>query len=270
MNKARWSKKIHNIFLFPTALALLLTGCSGPLTATPPPTQAPVKVAITPELRPLTQALSACTRAHPDIALLLDETPGASLQLARADFALSLGLPVESQPITSTQAVTAGLPFFAPLAQEEIVVIVNQKNPVSHLSGQELEDLFSGQVDRWAQPDSPGEAVQVWVYPDSSPLRAQFDNIVMNGSPTSGQAMIAPSPSAMLEAVKRDPGAIGYVPHAWLDSGVRSPSLDPALASLLRMPVLALAPSEPQGPARVLLGCLQQGEGQQLIKEKYQ
>ncbi len=269
MKTAAWHQKIIRFLCVSLILLFGLSACDGPLTATSPPTQAVVRIGLSPELQPLAPALNACARAHPDIAMFVEETPAAAMDFSSIAFGLRIGTPSASTTLTSTQTASEEPGFLAPLAQEELAVIVNQANPITHLSLTDLQSYFSGRLSGWTRSSDLVKTVQVWVYPTGNPLRSLFDTVVLNGSQVTSQAMTAPGPAEMLEAVGKDPSAIGFVPRAWLNGKVRAVSLDPDLEVALRLPVLALARKEPQGAARVLLGCLQQGEGQTLIKDRY-
>ncbi len=240
---------------------LFLAGCSTPLTATSPPTPPAVDVEITPALRPLAGALHTCALAHPEIALFLDETPASSLDPARLGFRLG--------------ETPGGDGFAAPVGREQIVVIVHEANPLSQLPSRILRRLFSGEIRSWDELGGSSRAIQVWIYPPGDDARQAFDAAVLAGLQASSGALLAPDPQAMREAVSADPGAIGYLPRAWLDETspgqeVRAVELEPELAATLRLPVLALSASRPQGAAYTLLACLQGETGRRAVKDNYE
>jgi ABC-type phosphate transport system substrate-binding protein len=100
----------------------------------------------------------------------------------------------------------------------------------------------------------------------SDELRQRFEALVMNGESPTGNALLAPTPEAMLDAVVADPNAIGYLPMSQSSEDVRNVRVDGVLlgeASLadgrypLWMEVIAMAPTEPTGALRDWLAWVQ-------------
>ena len=236
---------------------MILAGCSTTMQATSPaPTLQPLVIGITPALEPARPALHACSVFHPEVALIVKEVP-ASGPTQGTDITLRLGAP------------TSGIRFAAALENEQVAVILNQKNPVRSLSGGELRDLFSGRIQTWSEAGGMDQQVQVWVYPSGDDVRQVFDAAILKGKSLSSRARLAADPAAMLKGISEDPHAIGYLPHAWLDSKVTALSLDQAIENQLDQPILALSSSEPQGVLRDFLACLQNGEGKKKLQQQY-
>ena len=113
-----------------------------------------------------------------------------------------------------------------------IAVIVHPDNPVESLNLQELSDLYLGRGHRVT--DHQHLAV-VFDYSSDNHHREGFYRSITGADITrinaywarlrfSGQMtppVVQPSPEAMLEAVRRNPRSIGYVPSAALDASVR-------------------------------------------------
>ncbi len=230
-------------------MLIVLAACSGPQSATPPPTPQVVTVAVTPAMRPLTVALRDCAAQHPEIGLVLDEMPAAALDGNAVDLAFRLGLPEDTKA------------YSAQIGWETIVVVVNADNPLSALIPDELTALFTGETSHWA---GSGDPVQVWAYPEGDEIRLLFDSVVLAENRLTSFALLSPDPQAMLEAVAADPAAVGYLPQGWLSqaatpapAGVKLIRLESKLAESLRQPVLSLSFREPEGAARALLVCIQ-------------
>jgi hypothetical protein len=73
----------------------------------------------------------------------------------------------------------------------------------------------------------------------------------MDGRSVTSFARLAVSPSHMVEALTADPNAIGILPRGWMNDQLRE------LYVVASIPVLALTPSEPAGPIRELIACMQ-------------
>jgi DNA-binding transcriptional LysR family regulator len=234
-----------------------LSACVAPPTRTPYPTPQPVNIALTPTLEPLEEAIHVCAITHPELAVFTWITPASSLDESGSDLLIRLDEP--PQP--------AG--FAAPLASEQVVLIAHPDNSVAKLNLQDLQDLFSGRITRWQELGGSDMPVSVWVYPPGDESRQIFDNTILRGLLNTSLAQLAPDPSAMIEAVSNDPGAIGYLPRSWMKETVREMLLPVELMNSLRRPILALSAQAPIGPVLTLLNCLQGGEGLNAVLDRY-
>jgi hypothetical protein len=239
-------------------ICLFLAACTAVPPASPPSSPQLVKVALPPSLRPLVEALHACAVAHPEAALIVSETPAAALDFEQADLVFSLGEPSEPAP------------FAAPLAWEELLIIFHPDNPLQTLKIKDLQALLNGQINRWREIGGEDRAVEVWVYPEGSDIQQEVAEGLMDGEPITSLARLAPDPEAMLEAVAGEPGAIGFLPRAWLIPSVKSIHLEGSEQDNLRQPVLALAAAEPEKTTRAFLVCLQSPVGQEILEKRFE
>ncbi|MDH5508397.1 MAG: substrate-binding domain-containing protein [Anaerolineae bacterium] len=235
--------------IFPFMCAAILASC-GPSAAALPTTRAiSLTIAFTPAVQPIIPALQTCASFQEQVHLNLVETPSQALDLTTSDLAFHLGEPAE-------------LPkFAAPLVWDRIVVVLHPDNPVKQLSHGQVRDLISGRARQWGK--GAVSEVQPWVPTAESDYRAAFQQAVMAGSLESPAALLAPNPAGMLRAVAADPNAIGYLPRAWVTDEVKVIDLNVPIL------VLALAAEEPEGPARILLACLQSAIGQAALSDHY-
>ena len=229
---------------------LAIAACSTPITATVPPSPAPVRVVYSPTLGIIEDALHICANDHPEIALIVDKRPVSSIDFKANDVTLWWG----EKPAQES--------FAYPIAHDELVVILNLDNSNSNLSTGELLAFYSGKVHNWDEISTFQHTVSVWSYPEGNELRGIFDDHILGNQRLTPLAFLAPSPKAMQEAVTSDPGAIGFLPRSWLNQDVFSIQFDMDLQNELSKPVLALANTKPQGGTLVLLDCLQNGVGQ--------
>jgi hypothetical protein len=243
---------------FPLLILLIgLISCSTPPTATIPPSPQPIKVSISPVLEPVREVLHTCAVSLPGIALIVEVIPQSAQGFNTSDLVLWWGNKPD------------GVGFAFQLAEDELVVIVNNDNPNAELSANELVGLFNGRVEHWTDISIFDELVSVWIYPEGSFLSEVFKLVILGDQGYSRLANLAPSPGPMVEEVGNDPGAIGYVSRAWLSTNVTQVTIDPDAQISLRRPILALMKSEPKAGVRDLMACLQTGDGQKKLKEIY-
>jgi hypothetical protein len=246
---------MHKSLLLLACLAI--AACSAPVTATVPPSPLPVRVAYSSTLGIVEDALHICANDHPEIALIVDKRPVSSIDIKDNDITLWWG----EKP--------AQVPFAYPIAQDELVVILNQANPNSNLSTKELLALYSGKVHNWDEISTFQPTVSVWSYPQGNELRRIFDENILGYQRLTPLAFLAPNPQAMLEAVASDPGAIGFIPLAWLNRDVNLTRIDQDLQNTIDKSVLALTYTKPQSGSLILLDCLQNGVGQAALLEHF-
>jgi len=236
---------------------LAIAGCSPPMTATVPPSPQPVSIAFSPSLEIIEDALRTCANNHPEIALFIDKRPVTSIDYDASDLTLWWG----EKP--------AEVSFAYPLAQDELVIILNHANSNSNLSTNELRALYSGKVHNWDEISINQHTVSVWSYPEGNELRGILHENLLGDQRLTPLAFLAPSPQAMLEAVTSDPGAIGFIPRSWINQHVFSTQINMDLEKVLSKPVLALANTKPLGGSLILLDCLQNGVGQTALLEHF-
>lgn len=116
-------------------------------------------------------------------------------------------------------------------ARADIAVIVNAANPVKQLSVQQVSDLYLGR----ARAFPGGEYALVFDLPREDALREKFFTKLAGMSPQQVNAywsrlmftgqVLPPQPMpndrAVLDIVRRNPGAIGYVKADEIDASVR-------------------------------------------------
>jgi ABC-type phosphate transport system substrate-binding protein len=228
-------------------LCLFATACQ-PLPSTPVPTLTAVRVQYTPAMKPLLKPLSECASKIPGVGIVVFERSADQIDVTQADLSLRYGLP-SSPPAFSAQ-----------LGEEQIVAVVNAANQAS-VSASDLEAIYSGQLRDWKDlaPVTTATAapvpIQVWSFTLGDDLLTAFIAGSLGGGAIAGRINFAPNPTAMLQAIATDPTAVGYLPRTLVTAQLRV--LDFPNDPPRQLPLLALAPTEPQGAARSLLACLQ-------------
>ena len=116
-------------------------------------------------------------------------------------------------------------------AAADLVVIVNPANPMKSMTKDQVADLYLGRARTFAS----GEYALVFDHARGAALRDRFFKDLTGMSPAQVNAywsrlmftgqVLPPQPlpddKAVVEIVKRNPGAIGYVDSASIDASVR-------------------------------------------------
>lgn len=233
------------------------TPTAAPATATPTALPAPVVVALPQALEPARPALETCARE------------------------LNLPLAVFAQPQEAPPPATANLRLWwgntppqgwraYPLGSERLVAIVHAENAAT-LDESALRRVAMGQVRVWTHRTGTPPPLALWLPMPGTATRARLD-AWLAGAPRRGDASLAPSPQAMLTAVRDDAAALGFLPAAWLRAfpneaqGVRMLNVHPPA---WEAPLLALLTPDAPPTAIALVGCLQQGPGGTLLRQRY-
>ncbi len=233
----------------------ILLGCFI-FSACQPPKQATVsiqeprlwEVAYPPALSWLEPAMNGCTLLMPGYGLVVNQKPYSSLIPGEADITLAWGSP-NTWP---------GNTYI--LGYDELVLIVNLQNPQQLLNPVQLSHIFNGEIKSWGEiksGDPDEEKIEVWEYPPGNEIRSFFFSI-LGTSPQNPEALLAPDPSAMLQAVASNPNSIGYVPKRWASEIVKSIPIEGLEDILLRQPIVANTESEADEDIKKWLLCLQQ------------
>jgi hypothetical protein len=227
-------------------LCSLLPACQ-PLSRTLAPTPQVIRVQYTPSLKDWTGALSRCAANLPLIGLVVDEVPAGHLDLSQSDLVLRFGSGVNDPP----NAFIIGY--------DEVVMVMNLQNPAVNLASDLVMQVYEGKLTSWKDltQGMEDQAVHAWTYLPEDDLRQVFDAAFLNGSSASKQLYLAPNTDAMLEAVVKDPYAIGYLYKSQLNQSIRQLPVIGMIESSLRQPVLGFTNGEPGENLRQLLLCLQ-------------
>jgi hypothetical protein len=239
--------RISVIFL----AAVILSACQPEiLTAPPLPTLTIWQVQYTPPTAWLAPYFQACAAKQSGVNLVVSEHPVQALAVQTADFSFEWG-ERENPP-----------PFAVIITQDPLAVVVNPSNPISDLVMSEIQGLFSGKINDWGpliQAKCPAcganfkGPVRAYVYASGGEMQ-QAAPWLQPGP----ESILVPDPGAVVAAITSEPYSIGFVPAHWLDPTVKQVTIEGASTGLLSRPVLAMAPTEPQGAKRAWLACLQE------------
>jgi hypothetical protein len=224
--------------------SLLAAGCQAAPTPLPRSTAEIITVRAAPALLSLRELFHTCAAEQPGLGVVvLETTNGATPE--PADIALQWG--AGGDPLAG---------FTAQLGLEELVVVVHPANPLGSIPITDLQGIYQGSLRAWKEPAAE---IEPWAYAASDDAQEVFDAVVLDGGSIAPRiAAIAPDPAAMLEGISGNPAAVGFLPRRWLDGRVKAITIDGLTTDRLRLPILALTNSEPEGPEKSWLLCLQE------------
>ncbi len=129
----------------------------------------------------------------------------------------------ELVPEERSAAVKGGLEMEGyRIARDALVAIAHPSNPVQNISLPKLRAIYAGEVRDWSQLAGERRGIRPVTQPMESDVTAFFIEKVMQGAPIAARVLTEVSDSAVVERVRKDPQAIGYVTLAWADRGARA------------------------------------------------
>jgi phosphate transport system substrate-binding protein len=162
-------------------------------------------------------------------------------------------------------------------AVDGVGAVVNPANPVSALSTEQLQGIFSGAIASWKELGGEDRGINIYDRDSASGTRSVFWKKALKKSEVSKKANVVVSNGAMKTAVASDPYGIGFVSVGHIDSSVTPVTLDgvtPTLETVKngKYPVArglySFTKGEPKGIASLFLDFLLSPSGQKIAVEK--
>ncbi|MDD2213621.1 MAG: phosphate ABC transporter substrate-binding protein [Oscillospiraceae bacterium] len=171
-------------------------------------------------LLPLAQdAAEAFKAQYPDISITLNAGGSGTGLKQVSDGSVDIG----NSDVAAEEKLDADQA--AELVDHKVAVvtmaaIVNNElsDSVKDLTKQQLIDIFTGKITNWSEVGGPDQAVLLVTRPDTSGTRALFTQYALDGNQESADASYLETDNSgeLLETVKSNPGAIGYLALSYL------------------------------------------------------
>jgi phosphate transport system substrate-binding protein len=128
---------------------------------------------------------------------------------SRADLAIGSRplLPSEVQRLNERHA-SLGVSFRC--ARDGVSVFLNPANPVRDIDLPHLKELFAGRILNWRDVGGRDARVRLVRRPPNSGTHQLFRELVLDEEAYGEEATILPTTSAVVDAVRHDPAAVGY------------------------------------------------------------
>jgi phosphate transport system substrate-binding protein len=166
------------------------------------------------------------------------------------------------------------------LCKDGIAVITNTANGVNSLTKEQIKNIFAGNITNWKDVGGADKAIHVVAREEGSGTRGAFEELIM-GKETkiSNTAILQSSNGALLQVMKGDPDAIGFLSFGYLDASVKAVSIGGVAATpenalngsypVIR-PFLFVTKGEPTGLVKAFIDyCLSDEAQSSITKEGY-
>lgn len=164
------------------------------------------------------------------------------------------------------------------VALDGIAIYVHEKNPIQALDLQQIKGIFSGEIRDWSEVGGAPGRISLYSRENNSGTYAYFKEEVLKNDDFAAEAQTLPGTAAVVNAVAKDPLAIGYGGIAY-STGVKALGVkkDPQSAAVvpteetvtdgaypISRKLFMVTAGEPEGPVATFLAFARSAEGQKI------
>lgn len=107
------------------------------------------------------------------------------------------------------------------VAYDALAVVVHPSNPVTDLTREQLEEIFTGKIRNWKEVGGPDMKIVAYSRETSSGTYEFFKESVLKNKNYMKGILSMPATGAVIQSVSQTKGAIGYVGLAYLNKEVK-------------------------------------------------
>jgi len=189
--------------------------------------------------------------------------------------------PMKDREIADLRAKRSKEALELPVAVDGLAVYLNEQNPVSELSLQQLKAIYTGVVRNWKEVGGRDERIVLYGRENNSGTYVYFKEHVLENADYYPTVQALPGTAAVINAVAKDPRGIGYGGIAYakgvkaipVKKDANSPSFEPTMENVLaaRYPISRYLywyfAGQPSGEVRAFAQWVVSKEGQQVVKD---
>ena len=132
-------------------------------------------------------------------------------------------------------------PYRIPVAVDALLPIVHPSNGVQALSLEQLRDIYAGKITNWKEIGGMDRKITIISRDTSSGTYETWEEKVMKKERVTPAALLQASNGAVVQAVSKNPNAIGYIGFGYTDKSIKG--LD--IGAIKATPEIALAGTWP-------------------------
>lgn len=157
--------------------------------------------------------------SHPDVNFEIAAEGSSTGVSAIINSTADIGM--SSRPVTEKEISQASLNGVEMksivVAYDAIAVIVNEANPISEMSSDDVYMIFTGQVDDWTSVGGNPGAISVYTRNTASGTYKDFQKMAMNMDDYAPSSQKMAGNEQIASEVAKNPRGIGYVGMAYVD-----------------------------------------------------
>jgi phosphate transport system substrate-binding protein len=168
------------------------------------------------------------------------------------------------------------------VALDGLSVYVNGENLVKELTIDQLGAIFTGKVKNWKEVGGPDAPITIYSRENSSGTYEFFKGEILKGQDFAASAQTMPGTAAILQAVSKDKGGIGYggagygagAKHLAVKKDDSSPAIEPTEENvenqtypIWRYLYVYVNPALDKGEIAAYLNWIRSDDGQKIVKD---
>ncbi len=162
------------------------------------------------------------------------------------------------------------------VAIDALVPVVHPSNKLTNLTVEQLKGIYSGKIKNWEELGGPDERIVVISRDTSSGTYETWQEKILGKDRVAPSALLQASSGAVVQAVAKNPNAIGYIGYGYVDASTKVLSVDgfeatPENALSGKWPIARdlylFTNGEAQGETKKFIDYALGAEGQKLVKE---
>ena len=164
-----------------------------------------------------------------------------------------------------------------------LAVMVNPSNPVSELSLEQLQKIYTGEYTNWKDVGGPDRPIVLLSRESNSGTYVYFQEHVLNKKDYAKSALLMPSTAAVAKSVSDDAAAIGYGGIAYAEHAAvktilvkntaDAPAIRPTMETVLdgsypiARPLFLYTNGAPAGDVKIFVDYCLSGAGQKVVMD---
>ena len=160
---------------------------------------------------------------NPDVALTISGGGSGNGIKALTDGLCQIAMSSRDMKANETElAKSKGVnPVRIPIAVDALLPAVHPSNGVVQLSVDQLRGIYAGTITNWKEVGGSDKKIAVISRDTSSGTYETWDEKIMNKEKVTPSALLQASNGAVVQAVSKNPNAIGYIGFGYLDKSVK-------------------------------------------------
>lgn len=163
------------------------------------------------------------------------------------------------------------------LARDGIAIVTHPSNTISGLSKDEVRGIFAAEITNWSEVGGADAEIIVVAREEGSGTRGAFEEMVMDEDRITNTAILQPSNGAVRTTATTTPNSIGFISFGYLDSSVKSLSVDGISGTIenakngsypIVRPLYFLTKEAPTGLVKEFIDFCLSAEGQSIIEDE--
>jgi len=183
--------------------------------------------------------------------------------------------PIKNKELKKARA--AGInPVGNVVAKDAIAIVVNNANPISKITVDQIKKIYTGEIVNWKELGGPNKKIVIASRDSSSGTYETFETKVLKGAKVLAGALKLPSNKAVATTVAQTPEAIGYVGLGYVTDALKAVPVNGVEASVatvndatypISRSLFMYTQGKPKGKVKNFIDFILSSEGQSIVSE---